>query len=205
MKNTLTKVLTIVAIALVGVIAVTAITLALVKTNFNQVINTSKINGITIYTDSKDNYYSADGDDETKKVFNDIINLYEKGTRESVISALFQGAFSSKAKAEVVKSTVSTSELKTPAAGTFVLKFNFSEKLQLKVNGEVVEDESKYTTDKSIYYDTVYVNIENNTALTKIKCYIISDTSINYSYTQVAFVAHHSALYDYINDLDFPG
>lgn len=202
MKNTLTKVLTIVAIVLVGLIAVSAITLALVKSNFNQVIDMSKVEGITIYTDSKDNYYS---EDTNKEVFEQLKKLYNKGTEESVISALFQGAYSKRAKAEVITSTVSTDTLKTPASGTYVLKFNLKETQQLKVNGKVVEDSSKYGSDKSIYYNTVYVNIEDNTALTKIRCYIISETSINYSYTQVDFVAHHSELFDYISDLDFPG
>lgn len=202
MKNTLTKVLTIVAIVLVGLIAVSAITLALVKSNFNQVIDMSKVEGITVYTDSKDNYYS---EDTNKEVFEQLKKLYNKGTEESVISALFQGAYSKRAKAEVITSTVSTDTLKTPASGTYVLKFNLKETQQLKVNGEVVEDSSKYGSDKSIYYNTVYINIEDNTALTKIRCYIISETSINYSYTQVDFVAHHSELFDYISDLDFPG
>ena len=202
MKNTLTKVLTIVAIVLVGLIAVSAITLALVKSNFNQVIDMSKVEGITVYTDSKDNYYS---EDTNKEVFEQLKKLYNKGTEESVISALFQGAYSKRAKAEVITSSVSTETLQTPASGTYVLKFNLKEKQQLKVNGKVVEDSSKYGPDKSIYYNTVYVNIEDNTALTKIRCYIISETSINYSYTQVDFVAHHSELFDYISDLDFPG
>ena len=202
MKNTLTKVLTIVAIVLVGLIAVSAITLALVKSNFNQVIDMSKVEGITVYTDSKDNYYS---EDTNKEVFEQLKKLYNKGTEESVISALFQGAYSKRAKAEVITSTVRVDTLKNPASGTYVLKFSLKDTQQLKVNGEVVEDSSKYGSDKSIYYNTVYVNIEDNTALTKIRCYIISETSINYSYTQVDFVAHHSELFDYISDLDFPG
>lgn len=202
MKNTLTKVLTIVAIVLVGLIAVSAITLALVKSNFNQVIDMSKVEGITVYTDSKDNYYS---EDTNKEVFEQLKKLYNKGTEESVISALFQGAYSKRAKAEVITSTVSVDTLKNPASGTYVLKFSLKDTQQLKVNGEVVEDSSKYGSDKSIYYNTVYINIEDNTALTKIRCYIISETSINYSYTQVDFVAHHSELFDYISDLDFPG
>ena len=189
-------------IVLVGLIAVSAITLALVKSNFNQVIDMSKVEGITVYTDSKDNYYS---EDTNKEVFEQLKKLYNKGTEESVISALFQGAYSKRAKAEVITSTVSVDTLKNPASGTYVLKFSLKDTQQLKVNGEVVEDSSKYGSDKSIYYNTVYVNIEDNTALTKIRCYIISETSINYSYTQVDFVAHHSELFDYISDLDFPG
>ena len=73
MKKTLVTVLTIIACALVGLIAATAITLALVKSNFNQVIDTNKIQGITVYLDDKDNYYDAE---TNETVFNEIKNLY---------------------------------------------------------------------------------------------------------------------------------
>lgn len=202
MKKTLVTVLTIIACALVGLIAATAITLALVKSNFNQVIDTNKIQGITVYLDDKDNYYDAE---TNETVFNEIKNLYNKGTKESVLSALFQGAYSKNAKAEVLTATTSTSTLRKPATGTIVLKFDFTEKQKLIVNDEVIEDSSKYGDDKSIYFNTVYINIENNETLTKVRCYIVSETNNSYSYRQVMFPTHHTELYDYLNDLDFPG
>ena len=115
MKKRLTLILTIVACVIVGLIAASAITLALVKSNFNQVIDTDKISGITVYMDSKDNYYDAETGAD---VFNKIKNLYNQGTKESVLSSMFQGAYSDDAKAEVIPSTTSTSTLKTPAANT---------------------------------------------------------------------------------------
>lgn len=202
MNKKLALILTIIACTLVGLIAVSAITLALVKSNFNQVIDTDKISGITVYLDSKDNYYSAD---TSADVFNEIKKLYDKGTKESVLSSLFQGAYSDDAKAEVITSTTSTSTLKTPATGTIVLKINFSETLKLVVNGETQEDASIYGDDKAIYFNTVYFNVENNNTLTKVRCYIVSNTNQNYSYRQVLFATHHTELYNYLNDLDFPG
>lgn len=202
MKKKLTLILTIVACVLVGLIAASAITLALVKSNFNQVIDTDKISGITVYLDSKDNYYDAN---TSADVFNKIKELYNEGTKESVLSSLFQGAYSDEAEAEVVTATTSTSTLKTPAAGTIVLKINFSETIKLVVNGETIEDSSIYGEDKAIYFNTVYFNVENNETLTKVRCYIVSNTNQNYSYRQVMYATHHSALYDYLNDLDFPG
>ena len=202
MKKTLVTVLTIIACVLVGLIAATAITLALVQSNFNQVIDTNKIQGITVYLDDKDNYYAADTNGD---VFNKIKELYNKGTKESVLSSLFQGAYSKDAEAEVITSTTSTSTLQKPATGTIVLKINFIEKQKLVVNGETIEDGSKYGEDKSIYFNTVYINIEDNDTLTKVRCYIVSETNNSYSYRQVMFPTHHSELYDYLNDLDFPG
>lgn len=204
MKKTLVTVLTIIACVLVGLIAATAITLALVQYNFNQVIDTDKIEGITVYLDDKDNYYDAESGSD---VFGTIKDLYNKGTKESVLSALFQGAFSDEAKAEVITSTTSTSTLESPGANTVVLKINFKEKCKLVVNDKVIEDTSKYGTnnDKAAYFNTVYVNIENNETLTKIKCYIVSESSTSYSYQYVMYVTHHSELYDYLKGLDFPG
>lgn len=204
MKKTLVTVLTIIACVLVGLIAATAITLALVQHNFNQVINTNKIEGITVYLDDKDNYYDSETGSD---VFNTIKDLYNKGTKESVLSALFQGGFSDDAKAEVVKSTTTTSTLESSKANTVVLKINFKEKCKLVVNGETIEDTSKYgsNNDKAAYFDTVYINIENNETLTKVKCYIVSESSSSYSYQYVMFVTHHSELYDYLKGLDFPG
>ena len=202
MKKRLTLILTIVACVIVGLIAASAITLALVKSNFNQVIDTDKISGITVYMDSKDNYYDAETGAD---VFNKIKNLYNQGTKESVLSSMFQGAYSDDAKAEVIPSTTSTSTLKTPAADTIVLKINFKETMKLVVNGEVQEDSSIYGADKAIYFNTVYFNVENNETLTKVRCYIVSSTNQNYSYRQVMFATHHSELYNYLKDLDFPG
>ena len=202
MKKRLTLILTIVACVIVGLIAASAITLALVKSNFNQVIDTDKISGITVYMDSKDNYYDAETGAD---VFNKIKDLYNKGTKESVLSSMFQGAYSDDAKAEVIPSTTSTSTLKTPAADTIVLKINFKETMKLVVNGEVQEDSSIYGADKAIYFNTVYFNVENNETLTKVRCYIVSSTNQNYSYRQVMFATHHSELYNYLKDLDFPG
>ncbi len=202
MKKRLTLILTIVACVLVGLIAASAITLALVKSDFNQVIDTNKIAGITVYMDSKDNYYDSE---TSADVFNKIKELYNAGTKESVLSSLFQGAYSEEAKAEVITSTTSTSTLKTPGADTIVLKINFKENIKLVVNGEVQEDSSSLEDDKSIYFNTVYFNVENNETLTKVRCYIVSTTNQNYSYRQVMYATHHSELYNYLKDLDFPG
>ncbi len=202
MKKTLTKVFTIIAIVLVGLIATAAIVLALVKSNFNQVIDTNKIAGITVYKHEKDNYYS---DKHEKDDFNKMKSLYNAGTKESVMSALFQGAYGKKAKAEVLKNTVSTSSLKSPSEGSFVLKIDFKETMTLKVNGEVVEDSTITGNDKTVKFTSVYFDVANNETLTKVKCYIVSSSNENYSYRQVSFPTHHSELYNFVDKLEFPG
>jgi hypothetical protein len=203
MKNTLTKVLTIVAVALVALIAATAITLSIVKTDFNQVINTEKVDSITVYLQDKDNCYSTENYPDE---FNKMKELYNVGTKETILSTLFQGAFSEEAKAEVIPTSKSVSSLKTPETeNSFVLKFTFSEQQKLVVNGETITDSSIHGTDKSVYYDTVYLNVEDHDTLTKVRCYIVSSSASTYCHRYVSFSAHHSELYDYVAGLDFPG
>ncbi len=202
MKNTLTKVLTIIAIALVGLIAASAVTLAIVKSNFNQVIDTDKVTGITVYTDTQSDYFTKDNN---KEVYNKLVELYNKGTKESVISALFQGAYSENAKAEVLSTSKSISALQKPDTNNYVLQFYFSEDQTLVVNGETVTDSSIYGTDKSVKYSTVFFEVEENTTLTKVNCYIVSNTSSNYCYRYVSFVTAHADLHEYISELELVG
>ena len=131
--------------------------------------------------------------------------LYNAGTKESVLSALFQGAYSDDAKPEVIPTSQSISNLKTLNEGQVMLKITFGEQQKLVVDGETQTDSSIYGSDKSVYYDTVYFSVENNTTLTKVRCYIVSSASSTYSYRYVSFVTHHSELYDYVSGLDFPG
>ncbi len=202
MKNTLTKVLAIVAAALVLLIAAAAVTLSIVKSDFNEVINTDKIEAITVYLEDKDNCYTSENDQE---VFNKIIELYNKGTKESIISALFQGAYSEEAQPETLSTSKSVSSLQTPETGKYVLKFSFAENQALVVDGETITDSSIYGSDKTVYFNSVYFVVEDNTTLTKVNCYIVTSTSSTYCYRYVSFATHHSELHDYIGGLDFPG
>lgn len=202
MKKTLTKVLTIVAVALVLMIAAAAITLSIVKTNFNQVINTDKVNAITVYMEDKDNCYTAENN---KEVFEKIKELYNKGTKESIISSLFQGAYSKNAQPEALSTSKSVSSLQTPGTNEYILKFSFTENQALVVDKETITDSSIYGTDKTVYFDTAYFVVQNNSTLTKVNCYIVSSSSSSYCYRYVSFATHHSELFEYIGDLDFPG
>lgn len=203
MKSTLSKVLAIVAASLVVIVAILAIVLSFVQTNFNQVINTNKLDGVTVYLGNNYNYYSSNSQsEEDKEVFNKFKELYNVGTKESVLSALFQGAYSKEAEAQVLKNTVSETTIKTSEENIIKVKLHFSENMDLVVNGEEVKDK---TTNQTIYYDTVYLNVENNSTLTKVTCYVMSTANESWSYVQTSYVTHHSELYNYLNSLEFPG
>lgn len=210
MKNTVTRILTIVALAIFAALAVTAIVLAVVKTNYNQVVN-GDVNGITVYQNGSSNFYSKNSENaEDKETFNKLLNKYYEGTKESVLSSLFQGAYSKNAKAEVVKSNGTTISSITNAADSFFLQFHFSKEQTLKINDKEYVDDKLTQLDKTVKFNSALFEVENNTTLTKVTMYIISSsngTSSNTnSYYQVKFVTHSSSLYKFVSDdLDFPG
>ena len=111
MKNTLTKVLTIVALCLFSAIAITAIVLAIVKRDYNQVVNSDVISIEVKKAGASNVYLKDDTEEENRTVFNDLLNKYYQETKESILSSLFQGAYSSDAEAEVVKTTTTVSSL----------------------------------------------------------------------------------------------
>lgn len=204
MKKNVTKILTIVALAIFAALAIAAIVLAVIKKDFNQVIN-SDVNAVTVYQGTASNTYFKNADDEeSKTVFNNVMNKYYAGTKESLLSSMFQGAFSKAAQPEVVKtgatalSTILTSE-------TYNIRFHFANEQTLKINNEVYIDSKLTSQDKTVKYSSVILTVEKNNTLNKISMYVVNDSNSSYTYYTVKFATHHQALYDYIADLEFPG
>lgn len=190
------KLLTIIALSIVGILGATVITLAFVKSNFNQV-STANIDYITVYYGTEQETFMS-GDE----IYDTIMAKYLSGTRESVLSSLFQGAYSSDADAEIIKNSFSS----LPTSGTIYLRFAYDvdHYPTITLNGNVYEDETLTTTDQTVQIKYAYITIENSDTLTKITAYYVqaynndSSTSGNY---RVQFVTHHSDLYDYLDDL----
>ena len=203
MKKTVTKILTIVALAIFVAIAITAIVLACVGREYNQVIN-SDINAIEVRKSGASNVYLKDDTDENKKVFDTLVKTYYQGTKESVLSSLFQGAYSSNADAEVVKATTSISSL-TPSDEVYFLRFYFATEQTLKINGKTYTDDKLTTLDKTVKFNSVILRVENNTTLNKVTMYIVDTNYPSTSYYQVKYTTHHTALFNYIKDLEYPG
>ena len=204
MKNTLTKVLTIVALCLFSAIAITAIVLAIVKRDYNKVVNSDVISIEVKKAGASNVYLKDDTEEENRTVFNDLLNKYYQGTKESILSSLFQGAYSSDAEAEVVKTTTTVSSL-SASSEVFYLRFYFGPEQTLKINNKVYEDTRLTTLDKTVKFKSVILKVENNTTLNKVTMYIVDSSYPSTSYYQVKYTTHHSALFDYIEDLEYPG
>ena len=204
MRKTVTRVLTIVALCLFVAVAVTAIVLACVKRDYNQVIN-SDVKYITVMKQGGNNTYrNSEDSPESKKVFDELMNKYYAGTKESILSSMFQGAYSKEAEAEVVKLTTSVTALSANST-TYYLQFDFNDEQTLKVNGVTYEDKILTSQDKTVKFKSVILAVENNTTLNKVTMYIVDSTYYTTSYYQVKYTTHHSALFDYITGLDYPG
>ena len=192
------KILTIVALSLCGVIATVVLIMGIVKTDFNQLI-TNDATYINVYMNGNSNSYNNDSDE-----FDELYKLYYKGTKEVVLSSLFQGAYSSDANAEINKSTTTLSSLTSSTSKTY-LKFHYADAKQVILNGEVYEDDTLTTTDKTVYYTDVLVEIAYSSVLTKVTAYIQNIDSYTSSTYQVSFVTNHVELYDYITELNNEG
>lgn len=205
MKNTLiTKILTIVALCLFSAIAITAIVLAIVKRDYNQIVNSDVIS-IEVKKSGASNLYSVnDAEDANRHVFDDLLKNYYKGTTESVISSLFQGAYSSSANAEVVKTTTTISSL-AASSDTFYLRLYFRPEQTLKINDKVYEDSKLTTQDKTVKFNSVILKVEKNTTLNKTTMYIIDKSYPSTSYYQVKYTTHFSELFNYVEKLEYPG
>lgn len=183
----------IITLSLVAIMAVSVIVVAFIKTDYNQVA-LDDIYEIHVYHNGADNIYSKSAD---TKVFNKILDLYKEGTKEVVLSSLFQGAYSKDAKAQGITRSESFSNITTSTAKTSIA-FRYSEPKTITVNGEVYKGIEGLS---AIEYNYVLIVIENSTELTTITAYFNDITDVNSGTTsnyRVTFVAQLHELYEYL-------
>lgn len=195
------KLLTIIALSLVAVIGATIITLAFVKTNYGQV-PTSNIDEVIVTYNSKSGTFDEENYEE---IYSNLLSKFDAGVKETMLSSLFQGAYSANAKAEITKASWTESSV-----GSTYVKFNYNESNlpTITLNGEEYVDETLTTTDKTVEYSAVYVTVVNSSALTTVTAYFVhtlNNTSTNSGNYKITFVAHLDGLYDYITSLSEDG
>jgi hypothetical protein len=194
-ENFMKKLLLMIALTLCAIIGISVITLAFVKTDYNQ-ISVSNIDSIEVFHEGKKNEFYANGE-TSKDIYNTLRNKYINGSKEVILSSLFQGAYSSDAKAEIVKASTSFS---TESAKSYLI-FEYTVPQTVKLNDKVYEDETKITEDKTVKYQAVTIEIINSKTLTEITAKFRDIDNINTSTYQVKFIAKHADLYNYITEL----
>lgn len=187
------KVLSIIALCLIGVLAATIIIFSTVNTSYN--LNLAKPDYIEVSINNsnyKESYY-ANGDEEHKAVYNKIMNLYNASFKQKIMSGIFSGVIFNKPK--IVYSGTSKNSILNN--GTFII-FNYSSEQTLMLNGKpYTYTYSSGSTETNIKYNTLYVEVKNSNSITTFNIYVKNINS-DYSYYRYSVQAKQADLYNYI-------
>ncbi len=183
------KIITIVALSIIGVLIATTITLGFVNSNFKQ-INVDDAISVTVYKDNSTNvYYKTDGGE-----YNDLTDLYNKQSVQSVLVSLFTGAYSVDASVENESLTISNK-----VSSGYWLVYRFDDAQVLSIDGKEYEDKTQTSTQVTFTKFALEVTETNGMELVTIYIYSISYPTQT-SHT-VSVYADTSEIYNYINDL----
>lgn len=181
------KILSIIAISLLGVIALAVVALAFIPKQFD--VKISAPDSIIIYktgTSMGETYLA--GTDEYNQIYAD----YLKGFNSTLLGSLFQGKlFANVSIAEGYKNLDQTS---LTTGGDTYLCFHYGTTQTLTFNGN--EYDGNYDND---YYNVVF-KVSNSSILSQVTAYI-SYGNTSYSYYRFNTYATQSALYDYLNSI----
>ena len=202
-KNLAKKIASISIIAVVVALVITTVVLALVpKTMSNPIMDGYAT--ITIYQGNKSAQYkrsstaTTDAQREHNEVFEMINELHEKSLEDNLLSSMFQGT--KDFKMNVVKASVAnviTSVAET-SGNAIVYTYLGDEKLTLKLDGEVYEDES--STGAVVKFDMIVMPLNTGDSFEECKIYL-ADRSTKKSAYQVTFLAHQAELNKYVSEL----
>lgn len=192
------KTLTIVALSLIGLIIIATIVLGFVNTNFAQ-INIDNATSVTLYKDGKVNTYYKNDDGvatNTAQQYKEIADLYNKESKVSILTALFTGAYSTKADIVNENTTISNK-----ISSGYWLVFEFDEEQTLKLNGKEYVDSTSTSSDP-VTFTKVVLQVTNTQGMQLVTAYICESSSASQATYTMSIYANQTALYEYINDAE---
>ncbi len=199
------KVISIVAIVLVVLLVGATVALACIKTNSTDLVdelaNYDKINYVQVYKNGS--YYQAftKSDEEGKNSINKIVCLHKESLKDNMLSSLFQGALGFDASMEKFEASKTRDEI---VKDKNCVSFIFSEKQTL-----VWEDETIQNNSKNVEFYELILEVQDNENYSEVSVYVLNlankATTSNSSLYKFTTIAHQSALYDFIEGLDFAG
>ncbi len=187
------KVLSIVALCLIGILAGTIIVLSCVNKDFN--LNLQNPDFVEVWINSSTDRKTFEKDDsyaENKEIYNEIMNLYNESFKQKLMSSLFNGTIGEKAVIKnwgYNKSTTSVTN-----SGTWLV-FGYNDTQTLKVNGKDYTD----NTSNSKNYKKLYIQVKNSDNMTTFDIYVQKDGTTN-SYYYYTARAKQANLYKYLNE-----
>ena len=189
------KTLTIVALSLIGLIIIATIVLGFVNTNFAQ-INIDNATSVTLYKDGKANTYYKNDDGvatNTAQQYKEIADLYNKESKVSILTALFTGAYSTKADIVNENTTISNK-----ISSEYWLVFEFDEEQTLKLNGKEYIDSTSTSSDP-VTFTKVVLQVTNTQGMQLVTAYICESSSASQATYTMSIYANQTTLYEYIN------
>lgn len=185
------KILTIVALSLVGLLVVTTIVLGFIPSNFAQVSVTEAVS-LTYHNGSAHQIYYKGEDEE----FDDLVELFEEQSKQSVLKSLFTGAYSN--DADVVNETTSmTSKL---TSGQWLV-YRFDNAQTLYIDGEKYEDDT-LGEENTVEYKKLALSVTETDGLQLVTMYIFDSKDATVSTHTVKVYADLTATISYINELE---
>lgn len=188
------KVLTIVALSLVGLIVITTIVLGFINVSFEQV-TINEAYSLTVYKNGDDQTYLKTDTDTT--VFNDLNNLFNKQSEQSILKSLFTGAFS--VEAEVINEATTLSQNQKLNNG-YWLVYKFDQEQTLKIDGEEYKDITQ--KEQTVTYKKLAVSVVKTEDMELVTMYIFSTTASTTATHTIRVYANLASTYEYISNLE---
>lgn len=186
------KILTIIALSLIGILATTTIVLACVKYNYN-VIKVDDVSAVTIFKGTNSEVFDADLGN--KDQLNKVVDLYKKGSKQNLLNAMFQGNIGKKNTVDRTYSNELTS--KVGSSNTVAIELAFNNARNLTLDGK----EYLYDGKTAISYRYATIIVTDSTDIAEYTIYLYSSkngSQSSYYYKVTGLGAYH-ALYDYID------
>ncbi len=175
------KIGAIVSLVIIGIVIVAAIVMANININYS----VKCVKPDVVWVQTADDQYLA-----TSKQKDKIVELISEASKQNSLTALFDGELGKKAELITLKSTV-------PSATNFYVRYKYTTKQELIVDGKVYKDADGKT---ETYEELVFVvNDVDGEAETKV--YVIPESDqINTTSYYFNLYANFEELFSYLNE-----
>ena len=186
------KILTIVALSLVGLLITTTIVLGFIPSDFSQ-LSVNEAVSVTYHKGTAHQVYYKNTDAE---VFNDLVELFESQSEQSVLKSLFTGAYSNE---PTVKNEATSMTTKLTNGKWLVYRFDNAQTLY--INGVEYEDLTQ-TVTTTVTYTKLAVSITETEGLEEVTMYIFDTQTATTATHTITVYADLTATLEYLDTLE---
>ena len=188
------KIISIIAMALVALVACTAIVFTFVPKDFNIGIENPSYFIVYNGTETPVSIYNNEEQGET---YDKIIELYNSSFKTSLLNSLFQGKIG--ISPYIIEKYQSLTSNDLSKSGKVFLEFRYDSVQTLKLNGQKYTEASTSETN----YVSIILEVLDSSNLTEVNAYLRykEEGTNDYSWYRFVTQASQSALFDYLQNL----